>query len=59
MVNVKRRIVSRKEYYYLEHSMRNNGKVVNKTKYLGDSIPGNIEKNQMGFYKIQRFGEPV
>ena len=49
MVNIKKRTVSGKEYYYLEHSIRNNGKVVNKTKYLGDSIPENIEKIKKEF----------
>ncbi len=49
MANVKKRIVSGKEYYYLEHSFREKGKVVNKTKYLGDKIPENIEKLKKEF----------
>ena len=61
MVNVKKRIVSGKTYYYLEHSMRENGKVVNKTKYLGNSIPENIEKLKKEFmfemYKEKWFSD--
>lgn len=49
MANIKKRIVSERAYYYLEHSLRENGKVVNKTKYLGDKIPENIEKIKKEF----------
>lgn len=43
MVNIKKREVNGKDYYYLEHSIRENGKVVNRTKYLGDAIPKSVE----------------
>jgi Fic family protein len=49
MVNVKKRRVSGKYYYYLEHSIRKEGKVVNKTLYLGDKIPENINKLKKEF----------
>jgi len=49
MVNIKRRIIAGKTYYYLEHSIRENRKVVNKTKYLGETIPKNIEKLKKDF----------
>jgi Fic family protein len=49
MVNIKKRIVSGKNYYYLEHSIRKEGKVVNKTIYLGDKIPENINKLKKEF----------
>lgn len=42
------RIIKRRkgktEYFYLQHSFRENGKVVTKEKYLGKTIPGNIEE---------------
>jgi len=42
------RVVKRKkgkiDYFYLQHSFRENGKVVTKELYLGKSIPANIEK---------------
>lgn len=34
----------KKEYFYLQHSFRKDGRVVTKEKYLGKKIPGNIEK---------------
>jgi Fic family protein len=49
MVHIKKRVVSGKEYYYVEHSIRKNKKVVNKTLYLGDKIPENIEKLKKEF----------
>src|SRR3989338_8431291 len=49
MANIKKRIVSGKTYYYLEHSMRKEGKVVNKTRYLGDKIPEDIERLKKDF----------
>ncbi len=49
MVNIKKRIVSGKEYFYLEHSIREKRKIINKTKYLGSSIPENIEKLKKEF----------
>lgn len=33
----------RKEYFYLQHSFRKNGKVITKEKYLGRAIPKNID----------------
>lgn len=39
---IKRR-KGRAEYFYLQHSFRENGKVITKEKYLGKSIPKNIE----------------
>jgi Fic family protein len=48
MVNISMRIIKRRkgktEYFYLQHSFRENGKVVTKERYLGKSIPENIEK---------------
>ena len=39
---IKRR-KGRAEYFYLQHSFRENGKVITKEKYLGKIIPKNIE----------------
>ena len=38
-----RRRKGRSGYFYLQHSFRDNGKVVTKEKYLGKTIPKNIE----------------
>jgi hypothetical protein len=41
------RIISRKkgkkEYFYLQHSLRQKGRIITKEKYLGKQIPKNIE----------------
>lgn len=48
MVTITMRIVKRKkgakEYFYLQHSFRENNKVTTREKYLGKSIPKNLEK---------------
>ena len=41
----------RKEYYYLKHSKRINGKVITKEVYLGEEIPSNIEEIKLKFYE--------
>lgn len=42
------RVIKRKkgneEYYFLQHSFRENGKVITREKYLGKEIPKNIEE---------------
>jgi Fic family protein len=43
MVRVRVRKVNEQVYYYLEHSIRKNGKVTKTEKYLGKRIPRNIE----------------
>lgn len=43
-MRVIKRKKGRKEYFYLQHSFRKNGKIVTKEKYLGSKIPKNIEK---------------
>lgn len=42
-------IVRHKDYYYLAHSFRKEGKVVHREKYLGKSIPANIEEVKDAF----------
>ena len=44
MVSLSKKNIEEKTYYYLEHSYRKNGRVDKKTKYLGKSIPKNIEE---------------
>jgi Fic family protein len=49
------RIVKRKtgtkEYFYLQHSLRKEGKVITKEKYLGLEMPKNIEEIKTKFNK--------
>ncbi|NQV08715.1 hypothetical protein HQ529_02580, partial [Candidatus Woesearchaeota archaeon] len=42
----------RNEYFYLKHSFRKNRKIITKEKYLGKTIPKNIDK-----VKEQMFSE--
>jgi Fic family protein len=44
MVSISKKNIEGKNYYYLEHSYRKNGRVDKKTKYLGKRIPKNIEE---------------
>jgi len=37
------RIIKRNNYYYLQHSFRQDGRVVTREKYLGKEVPKNIE----------------
>lgn len=39
-----------KVYYYLKHSIRKNGKVITKEKYLGTKIPENLNEIEANFY---------
>jgi len=49
MVTIKKKILKGQTYYYLEHSVRENGKVRPKIKYLGRKIPKNIEEIKKNF----------
>jgi len=42
MATIRKRKINKKEYYYLEHSIKNKGKVEKREKYLGKTIPKNI-----------------
>ena len=44
-------ITKHKNYYYLAHSFREEGKVVHREKYLGKVIPKNIEKIKETFFQ--------
>lgn len=51
MVSVKKKIINGNTYYYLEQSFRKNGKINKKEKYLGPTLPKNIEKIKEEFQK--------
>ncbi len=42
-------IIKRKDYHYLAHSFRKDGKVIHREKYLGKAIPGNFEEIKDAF----------
>ncbi len=49
MVRIKKRIHGRQTYYYLEHTLREKGKIQKKEKYLGKRLPKNIEEVKKRF----------
>lgn len=49
MVTIRKKTVEGNEYYYLEHSLRKNGKIEKKELYLGKEIPKDIEKIKKEF----------
>lgn len=49
MVEIRERKTGNNTYYYLEHSLRLNGKVVKKELYLGKQIPKNIDSIKAKF----------
>ena len=42
MVRVARKLIKGKRYYYLEHTIRDNGKRTTKSKYLGSKLPRDL-----------------
>lgn len=50
MVTVKKKVLKGQTYYYLEHSIRENGKVRPRITYLGKKIPKNIEEIKKRFF---------
>jgi Fic family protein len=60
MVTVKKRVLGKQAYYYLEHSYRAGGKVQKKEKYLGKRLPKDLEAQKRLFlydiYKEKWFG---
>ena len=49
MVTVKKRVIGGRTYYYLEHSVRMNGRVEKKETYLGKALPKKIEEIKRDF----------
>ncbi len=50
MVTIKKKMLKGQIYYYLEHSVRENGKVHPKIIYLGRKLPKNIEEIKKKFF---------
>jgi len=49
MVTIKKKVRKDQTYYYLEHSIRANGRVLKKELYLGKRIPKNVEEIKKNF----------
>ncbi len=49
MVEINKRKIGKKEYYYLEHSLREGKRVIKKQEYLGKEIPKNIDELKKKF----------
>ena len=49
MVTIKKKVVKKQVYYYLEHSIRKGKQVQKKEIYLGSKIPSDIEKIKKNF----------
>ncbi len=49
MVTIRKRNIGNKEFFYIEHSLKFGKKVIKKEKYLGKSIPKNIEELKKSF----------
>jgi len=49
MVAIRKKAVGKQIYYYIEHSFRGNGRVEKKEKYLGRTLPQNIEELKQQF----------
>lgn len=55
MVSVRRRTIGGRRYYYIEHSLRKNGRVEKREKYVGKSIPEDIHSIKAAFlYSIYK-----
>jgi Fic family protein len=55
MVTIKKRLIAGRTYYYLEHSVRKKGRVEKREKYIGRSMPTNIQALRADFlYGIYR-----
>jgi len=49
MVTIRKRKIKKKNYYYIEHSIKKKGKVEKREKYLGKTIPKNIDELKTEF----------
>ena len=49
MVTVKKKVIGGRTYYYLEHSVRMNGRIEKKETYLGKGLPKKIEEIKRDF----------
>lgn len=61
MATVRKKKVGNEMYYYLEHSFRENDRITKKEKYLGKTLPKNIEEIKRRFlseiYKEKWFSQ--
>ncbi|MFV9631399.1 MAG: Fic family protein [Methanosarcinales archaeon] len=61
MPSIRKKTAGNAQYYYLEHSYREGGKVHKKELYLGKTVPNNIEKLKQQLmtdvYQEQWFGK--
>lgn len=54
-MKIKKKKIGEKQYFYLEHSLREKGEVIKKELYLGSKIPRNIEELKNNFmYQIMK-----
>jgi Fic family protein len=49
MVRIKKKVLGKQTYYYLEHTLREGDKIWKKEKYLGKRLSKNIEEVKKGF----------
>lgn len=49
MVRIKKKVLGKQTYYYLEHTLREADKILKKEKYLGKCLPKNIEEVKKRF----------
>jgi Fic family protein len=49
MVKIRKKTIRNRTYYYLEHSIKEGGKVRKKEKYLGEKLPRNLEEVKNDF----------
>ena len=49
MVSIKKKNIKGNTYYYLEHSFRKNGRIEKKEKYIGTTLPKNIDQLKENF----------
>lgn len=61
MVTIRKKTTRGRTYYYLEHSVKVDGKVENKSRYLGATVPKNVEEMKSRFlweiYSEKWFGK--
>ncbi len=49
MVTIKRKVLGKQTYYYLEHTLREGGKIYKRERYIGKRLPKNIDESKRTF----------
>ncbi len=49
MARIKKKVAGNQTYYYIEHAIREGGRIEKKEKYIGKAIPKNIEEIKAEF----------